>query len=270
VRNCFDEGKLQAWFDGALSAKETADLAAHVNLCSRCAETARTIEAENLIVAEGLAIEFAGAVPTERLRHRLDVAVAALHRVNGPAVSQSSWRETLESFVSFRPLAYAVIVVMVLFAGFFAFVFLKKETATTVIAGQPVPAGFPLIASELLKDDPMPATPLVPANNDRVRSSKLPVRGYQPDAMSLAWQENQYKYAIERLDEAIKVQPPMQTTAQVEYEYNLAVVNAAIATTRDAARKNPKDPQASQFLLSAYQNKVDLLNEIVNARGSEK
>jgi len=52
---------------------------------------------------------------------------------------------------------------------------------------------------------------------------------------------------------------------QVEYEYNMAVINSAIATTRDAARRKPNDPLAAQFMLTAYQSKVDLLNEVANA-----
>ena len=88
--------------------------------------------------------------------------------------------------------------------------------------------------------------------------------------MSLSWQERQYDYAIARLNEAVKVQPPMRPSHQVEYEYNMALIDNAIATSRDAARKHPKDPQAAQFMLAAYQSKVDLMNQIANARVPEK
>ena len=30
----------------------------------------------------------------------------------------------------------------------------------------------------------------------------------------------------------------------------------------DVARKNPGDPQATQFVLAAYQSKIDLMNQI--------
>jgi len=88
--------------------------------------------------------------------------------------------------------------------------------------------------------------------------------------MSLSWQERQYDYAITRLNEAIKVQPPMRPSLQVEYEFNMALIDNAIATSRDAARKNPRDPQAAQFMLAAYQGKVDLMNQVANARVPEK
>ena len=54
--------------------------------------------------------------------------------------------------------------------------------------------------------------------------------------------------------------------SQGGYEYNLALIDHAIATTRDAARKNPKDEQAAQFMFAAYQSKVDLMNQITSAR----
>jgi hypothetical protein len=88
--------------------------------------------------------------------------------------------------------------------------------------------------------------------------------------MSLTWQQRQYDYAIAKLSDALKYQPPMRPALQVEYEYNMAVADSTIAATREAARKNPKDPLANQFMLTAYQSKVDLLNEIAAARGLQK
>ena len=53
----------------------------------------------------------------------------------------------------------------------------------------------------------------------------------EPDATSLAWQQRQYENAIARLDEAFKTQPPMRPALQVEYTYNMAVIdNGASAT----------------------------------------
>jgi hypothetical protein len=52
---------------------------AHLNTCVQCAEAARTVEAENLMLSEALATEFAAPVPTERLRQRVEAAVAELH-----------------------------------------------------------------------------------------------------------------------------------------------------------------------------------------------
>jgi hypothetical protein len=54
------------------------------------------------------------------------------------------------------------------------------------------------------------------------------------------------------------LRPSMRT----EYERNLALVNHAIEATRRTARRNPKDPDAAEFLYSSYQNKIDLLSTV--------
>jgi hypothetical protein len=79
--------------------------------------------------------------------------------------------------------------------------------------------------------------------------------------------ERSYLQAIARLDSTIKQnKAPMRPSLQVEYERNLAVVDRAIAATRNAAKSNPNDTDAADFMFAAYQSKVDLLNTIADAR----
>jgi hypothetical protein len=79
--------------------------------------------------------------------------------------------------------------------------------------------------------------------------------------------EQGYIKTIAALDATIKSnERPMRPGLQVEYQHNLAVVDDAIAATRAAAQKNPKDPDAAQFLISAYQSKVDLMTQVADAR----
>ena len=58
----------------------------------------------------------------------------------------------------------------------------------------------------------------------------------------------------------------MRPSLQAEYQRNLALVDRALAATRDAAKKNPNDPDAAEFMMAAYQNKVNLLNAVAEAR----
>jgi hypothetical protein len=79
--------------------------------------------------------------------------------------------------------------------------------------------------------------------------------------------ERTYLQTIAKLDSTIKSSKKrMRPALQVEYERNLAVVDRAIAATRSAAKSNPNDPDAADFMFSAYQSKVDLLNTIADAR----
>ena len=271
MRNCISEGTLQAWFDGELAADATANVAAHLQLCVQCAEAARTVEAENRVVSEELATEFAAAIPTERLRQRVGTAVAALHHPSMPNLSQPRWYAVREFFASFRPLAYASIAVATLLAMIGAFVYLKKEKVTPGPAPNNAPTVLAAIPKGSNEHPSLPTSPL-PRNVKEVRVTKVMkrTRAREADAMSLSWQQRQYDYAIAKLNEAIKIQPPMRPSLQVEYEYNMAVFDNTIAASRDAARKNPADPQAAQLMLNAYQSKVDLMNQMANARVAEK
>jgi hypothetical protein len=271
MRNCIPEETLQAWFDGELADHEAASVAAHLIECLNCAEAARTVEAENLIVSRGLAIEFEGTIPTERLRERVATAVADLQYASLSRARPTLSQRASELFSSFRPLAYASIVIAVLLGGFVAFISLKKEQTTTtpseIVRRDPVRVPSPNATASNEKPPTHNASDASPAKRKGRRSIAIKrSRADEPNASSLAWQQRQYDYAISRLDEAIKVQPPMRPSVQVEYAYNMAVIDNAIATGRTVARRNPRDPYATQFLLDAYQSKVDLMNQIANPR----
>jgi negative regulator of sigma E activity len=278
MNSCIDEGTLQAWLDGELADNEATNVAAHLNVCARCAATASEVRAENLILAEALAPEFAAAVPTESLRHRVDSAVAGLNRAKAPAVSASRWSAFTEFFGSWRPLAYASAAAIIVLAAIIGIVYFKNQQPKSVANANkpPVVAPAPKESPEQLVRQPAgQVTTPGPSTSPElavINSPKPPRRrkAPEPDATSIAWQARQYENAIARLDDALKTQPAMRPALQVEYEYNLAVIDSAIATTRDAAKKNPKDPLVNQFMLAAYQSKVDFMNQIADARGLEK
>jgi hypothetical protein len=275
MKHCIDEGTLQAWFDGELAANEAANVAAHLNTCGQCAAAAKTVEAESLRLSEALAPEFGATVPTEALRERIDRAVAGLQPAKVPEASESRWR-TITEFFAFRPLAYASVAAMILVAAIIGFVYLKKQSTTSIANNNPAPlvTPAPQESPERIAEQPNEvAPPLSSRSPDQVMITHKAVRRTrpaEPDARSQAWQERQYEKAIARLNEALKTQPAMRPALQVEYEYNIAVIDNAIATTREAAKKNPKDPLANQFMLAAYQSKVDFMNQIADARGLEK
>jgi hypothetical protein len=87
------------------------------------------------------------------------------------------------------------------------------------------------------------------------------------DKVNLLPGERSYLQTIAKLDSTIKASDrPMRPALQAEYQRNLALVDRALAATRDAAKKNPNDPDAAEFMMAAYQNKVNLLNAVAEAR----
>src|SRR5262249_18029960 len=84
--------------------------------------------------------------------------------------------------------------------------------------------------------------------------------GDQVSRVKLLPGERSYLKTIAALDSSLKSKNarPMRPSLQSEYERNLAMVDRAIAATRNAAKKNPNDPDAAEFMFAAYQTKVDL------------
>lgn len=269
MRNCIDEGTLQSWFDGELDANAAAHVTTHLNACGRCAEAARTLEAENLILSEGLSAEFAAVIPTERLRQRLRAAVVGLQVAGAPPANRS-WMSALGDLLpSLRVLAYASATAAILLIGSLALVYLKRDEPRSVASKDRLPdiALVTLKAKVAVNPTGMKTSDPLPPREVRPVKRNLPA---EEEATSLAWQERQYERAIAKLSDAMKAQAPLRPSLLVEYEYNLAVIESAIATTRDVARKNPNDPQATQFMLAAYQSKIDLMNQIADARVLER
>ena len=271
MRKCIDEGTLQAWFDGELDANAAAEVAAHLHSCIHCGEAARELEVENLILSQGLSAEFVEAVPTQRLRQRVKSAIDS--GLQGTASTiKGSWVNAVHNlFPSFRAVAYASIAAAILIAGIFLAVNLRKERSAPSVKKvepkevvAPKPQTTPEPPREAVASGP--SRTLVPLRPKPSRSR----RTSEPDAMSLAWQEKQYRRAFAQLNEAIKAQAPLRPSLRVEYEYNLAVIDNDIISTRQIARKNPKDPLASQSMLAAYQSKIDLMNQIAQARLPEQ
>ena len=270
MRKCIDEGTLQAWFDHELDANSAADVAAHLHGCVHCTEAAQTLEVENLILSQGLSHEFDEAVPTERLRQRVEAAVAGLQVTQLPATKRS-WVDAVRDLLpSFRVLTYASIAAAILIAGFILAVNLRKEGAAPSVAKvkpEEVVAPKPQPSAEQPREFIAAGPPKRPAP-PRPKPSRSR-RTSEPEAASLAWQESVYQNAFAKLNEAIKVQAPLRPSLRVEYEYNLAVIDDDIINSRQIARKNPKDPLAAQSMLDAYQRKIDLMNEVAQARPVE-
>ncbi|MCA1594399.1 MAG: hypothetical protein LC754_17585 [Acidobacteria bacterium] len=78
--------------------------------------------------------------------------------------------------------------------------------------------------------------------------------------------EKQYEASIASLSRTIASggDVVLRPSVRADYERNLAVLNQAIAETRNLALRHPKDRDAVNFLMSAYQSKIELLTTVAN------
>jgi anti-sigma factor RsiW len=281
MTRCLDEAKLQCYFDGELSLEMIESVTSHLALCATCAAAARELEEESALLMTALAPEFEANVPTEQLRQRIDEAVLG-ERL---AIAQSSAKNSgffagLLNFGTQRTLGYASLAVVLAFAAIIAVVKMSGTPEQTALTTTPQPPKKEEIAQvqapttkETVTPAPVAITTSVKSNNE-AKASYRPVKyttnsapKSAPAPVKLLPGERTYLQTIARLDSTIKSNKNgMRPALQVEYERNLAVVDRAIAATRSAAKSNPNDPDAADFMFAAYQSKVDLLNTIADAR----
>ena len=290
MSECLQEEVLQSYLDGELHGQRVEQVTSHLTSCVTCSAFARQLEQENSLVAAALAPEFAAAVPSERLRERIDAAIAS-ERIELAAgqVSGSGLRNWLSSFsdlFSFTPqraLGYASLMLIVgfgLIMGMMRWQTVPTTPEDSVVATAspaPSPEASPARRVESAPPSSAPKEPKTTAPDRRQRGSAIAARPASrqnesnANHVKLLPGERSYLQTIAQLDSTIKAEKnSMKPEVQVEYQRNLAFVDRTLAVARTAAKKNPTDPDATEFMFSAYQSKVDLLNTVAQARVIDK
>jgi hypothetical protein len=283
MTRCLDEAKLQTYFDGELSLSMMESVTSHLASCETCAAAARELEEESALLTSALTAEFEASVPTERLRQRIDAAVlgerVAFAQPTGRRSGLAAFFSGLLNFGTQRTLGFASLVVVLAFAAIIGAVMMRNKPAEPVTAPTQVATTVPSKANppqatttpvDVQNTAPTPIVASMPTT--RSGGTVRPNRTSTPSALKLQPVklfpgERSYLQTIAKLDSTIKSnKKAMRPSLQVEYERNLAVVDRAIAATRTAAKSNPNDPDAADFMFAAYQSKVDLLNTIADAR----
>ena len=281
MTRCLDEATLQSYFDGELSPHLMESAMSHLASCVTCAAAARELSEETALLTSALAAEFEVSVPTQALRERIDAAVLGERVANAGRVEKAGLFASLASVFSFnsqRTLGYASLVVVLAFGTIIGIVKYKQSGTTDFqanVAATPKEATSITDNSksnEVASDPPQSVVPdsrpvaqVAKASSRPLTPRVIPVKANH--TVKLLPGERSYLKAIARLDSTIKQnKDAMRPSLQVEYERNLAVVDRAIAATRNAAKSNPNDPDAADFMFAAYQSKVDLLNTIADAR----
>jgi hypothetical protein len=278
-----DETTLQCYFDGELSPQLMERASSHLASCVTCAAAARELAEEAALLTSALEAEFEVSVPTQALRERIDAALLGERVANAGRTEKVGLFASLANVFSFnsqRTLGYASLVVVLAFAAVIGVV--KYKQANTPVQNTDFQATVSPGSNSSTSNSDKPievanggTQAMVPVSDVRPVPpvSKSPSRSTTPKVITanhtvkLFPGERSYLQAIARLDSTIKSnKDAMRPSLQVEYERNLAVVDRAIAATRNAAKSNPNDPDAADFMFAAYQSKVDLLNTIADAR----
>lgn len=292
MRECIEEGILQGYVDDELSPEMAERVATHIAACETCAEAAIVASGEMSLFSSAFEAENALEIPTVKLRERLDAAIAEMNRPAG-LFEQKQSRSTGNWLASFaglfkvspeRALGFASLIAVVAFAAIFAIVRLNRSettgdsqqlvagtnnpTDTKTVKGSPSPTPSKAINPNAAPDE---ENKNAPKKQTTPKKQVKPVLVPEPDqlpkdelaAKPLPGEQN-YLKAIDSLASEIEAsgETAMKPSLRAEYERNLAIVDQAIDSTRRVARRNPNDPDASEFLYTSYQSKLDLLSAV--------
>lgn len=274
MTRCLDEATLQSYFDGELSANLMERASSHLASCVTCAASARELAEETALLTSALAADFESTVPTQALRERIDAAVLGERVAKAGRLEKAGLFASLASVFSFnsqRNLGYASLVVVIAFGAIIGVVkFRQAEVTSPQVATKTdkIEVVTPPTADNSNKIEVAPKEIQSVVSDQRpVKQRRVTTPKVVGNHVELIPGERSYLQAIARLDSSIQQNKnSMRPSLQVEYERNLAVVDRAIAATRNAAKSNPNDPDAADFMFAAYQSKVDLLNTIADAR----
>ncbi len=285
---CIEIGIMQAFLDGETSPDLSFKITGHVAACDKCALALADAEEESSIVFSALDREYNSLVPTQRLWGSITEAIAY------EKDHASLWdrvRGSLSTLFANPSLAVAagVLVVFGIFAGVwslnpaannsdgFQVVFTNPQKDVTVDIAITEDTGPIQLPESGLKAEASDLPPeklrkLVTAANLRASDNqpKAQYLDYKPPVARPAVEEylpgeESYVRTISDLKQNVDEQKDriMNPSSRIAYERDMAVVNDAIKKMKDVVKKNPKNQSAKQVLYSSYQNKIDLLNSVV-------
>jgi len=285
MRNpCLDEGILQSYTDGELEPQMLEQVVSHLATCAACTEAASLVESEMEFASAAFAHEMSLSVPTERLRARLDEAIAGLHTQPPAVVGQSAGSRLREWFASFVPsfnfapqraLGFASLAVFFVLATIIGGIVMRERNSQTsfvaVNVGQDEQGDLNFVGPKIESEVPV-VEPGVRPVVKRKAVAKVSPSGNDSNQTAVAETmrahvlpgERNYLQAISVLSDAIEAngESSLKPTLLADYKRNLAVVDQAITATQRTARTNPKSTDAAEMLYAAYQSKLDLLSAV--------
>lgn len=296
MKECLEEGTIQAYVDGELSSLMAEKVATHASACAACAAMIAEAENELTLLADAFEPEFTLPVPSEQLRERINAAVGEL-RAQAVVPAKSShgnlkgWLASLVPSFNFAPrhaLGFASLVAVVAFAAIFGIVALRRDEtqprSIAKVADVPQETRQTVAQAPVVNEVTPPAPTIKKVDNERLpvikaaavkprsvnrvtKPTKSSVDSVATPAVAEAAPlpgEGSYLRTIASLTSIIETngENAIKPSLRSDYERNLALVNQAIDATRRSARRNPKDPNAAEILYSSYQSKIDLLSTV--------
>lgn len=278
-----DEAIIQAFLDGELSDKLTAQVTQHLSLCNACTHALLEAETEMADLSLAFATEAASPVPTQRIwariENEIDYLAAKPETAKAPV---KSWRQQIAAFLAPSQIAFAGGLAAVVLVSLFGLSIVQQQgnsdenfiaVTTPTASTQQTPNVNPpavekpnyIAGSESPQQRQIVKASYAPKPKQAVKPS---VKKSTPAAVEYVElplaEEKDYLDSIAQLSRTVQTSGDfnLQPAFRVEYERNLAMMNQSIKAMQKQARRNPQDENSKRILLASYQNKIDLLNTV--------
>lgn len=265
---------IEEYLDGELDSREADRMRSHMSGCAECANMYESLKQEQLVYA--------------RYRREVEVSPAMWasiqaqlkEPVEAPAPGRSL-KEVLAGLFAAPRLSFAYTMALVLVAvgvtvAVMSYIQSRGSNETGPIAGtgnnttQPAttPGGnneAPSTPNNVVKPEPVETVKTPEKAPEIVVNRPKPKVVKQPPSPEQLVREAEQKYlsAIAILTRDVnKRRSQLDPAVLAKFENAIASIDKAIDDTRMAARKNPDDPIALQYMLAAYSKKVELLREM--------
>lgn len=266
---------LDAYLEHELETAERVEVREHLSECAACRVERDLIEREEMA--------YHGFAQTIEVRPELwegvarEIAKVERKPSGGFLEGVKNWFGMFVFTPRLTPVHALALVVLAVAVTVFVMRSAKPESNPVAIGNGPnVPAPKPeekQPSPEPQKEvvgtpgprEVIPTGPKYVAGNKapRVKETRPGEKKEVPTDKLIQQAEANYIALIDRLKrpaEARKSQ--LDVNSQMKISGTLADIDAAIAETRKAVRKNPKDPVAAQYMMEAYEKKVDVLREL--------
>lgn len=259
------EALLEEYFDGELKAPIAAAVTQHVNTCTACSPMLRQLQHEqhaydhyqrDVEVSPALWSQIKSGIAEHRIsNHTWWAAFAGMFsgsRINMPAT------------------AAIVMLAVGLTIGVMKYFERTGDPEHTEIAQSHLPAAEPSandIRIDKNQSETRTTTPVAIAPQPRPKRKTIAGdrKGPVTAAQLVRQAERKYLNAIDLLTRDVSQHPSaFDEEARARLDRALAAIDRTIAATRKAVKRNPDDPVAIEYMLSAYRKKVDVLREMTS------
>jgi hypothetical protein len=260
---------LEEYFDDALDGEAARSVQMHLESCSSCANAFQLIASEQRVydryhrdidVSPMLWASIQRRIQNERVEHR-----------TRPFDFVRGWVLWMRA-AHLNPAMVAAILVLAIGLTIIVTTYVQRprptESARTVTPEQGTPSnsgGGSIDGKDAGKETPENNIAAKPGDNPapRVPRNQI-VANAKPSAAQLVREaEQKYLTAIAILSKDVnRRKNTLEPESRTRFETALAIIDNTIDETRQAARKNPNDPVALQYLLASYSKKIDLLREM--------